>query len=150
MDEGLVIRQVKTEDAADVCRICCDDLGYQCDKSLVKERILRLDPEREAVFVALVDGRVAGYVHIERYNTLYFETMANILGMAVSSKFRKHGIGRALIMEAEAWAEENEIYLIRLNSGTGRTEAHEFYRRLGYGMVKEQLRFMKRIGDNEV
>lgn len=147
MDEGLVIRLVKTEDAAEVCRICCDDLGYQCDKSLVKERILRLDPDREAVFVALVDGQVAGYVHIEKYNTLYFETMANVLGIAVSSRFRRHGIGRKLIEQAERWAEENEIYLMRLNSGLRRKEAHEFYRRLGYGSEKEQLRFFKRIGD---
>ena len=147
MDEGVIIRKVNVEDAADVCRICCEDLGYQCDKSLVKERILQLDPDREAVFVAIVDDTVVGYVHVERYNTLYFETMANILGIAVSGRIRRHGLGRALIERAEKWAEGNEIYLMRLSSGLGRKGAHEFYRRLGYNSEKEQIRFIKRISD---
>ena len=147
MEKDVVIRMVEPKDAAEVCRICCEDLGYQCDKSLVKERILTLDVSREAVFIALVNDEVAGYVHVEKYNTLYFETMANILGTAVSSRYRKRGIGRALIERAEKWAEQNEIYLMRLNPGSNRAEAHLFYRRLGYGSEKEQLRFIKRIGD---
>ena len=52
------IRQVTIDDAEDVCRICCDDLGYRCDKTLVRERISQLDPEREAVFVAVSDDKV--------------------------------------------------------------------------------------------
>ena len=133
------------DDAEDVCRICCDDLGYQCDKSLVKERITQLDPGREAVYVALIDERVIGYIHVEKYNTLYFETMANILGLAVSGKYRKKGVGKALVDQAEKWANENDISLMRLNSGAKRSGAHDFYRRLGYSSEKDQVRFIKRI-----
>ena len=142
---GLSIRLVTCDDASDVCRICCDDLGYQCDRALVKERISQLDNEREAVFVAVIDETVVGYIHVEKYNTLYFETMANILGLAVSSQYRKHGVGKALVTQAEDWANENEITLMRLNSGSTRSGAHEFYRRLGYGSEKDQIRFVKRL-----
>ncbi len=140
-----VIRQVTCDDAEDVCRICCEDLGYQCDKMLVRERITELDSEREAVYVALVDDSVVGFVHVEKYTTLYFENMANILGLAVSSKYRKNGIGKALLEQAEKWADKNEIALMRLNSGLKRSEAHEFYRRLGYSGEKNQIRFIKRL-----
>ena len=95
-DEFIAVRPVTETDAAVVCMICCEDLGYQCDKTLVKLRISQLDTEREAVFVAIFEDRIVGFIHVERYNTLYFETMANILGLAVSSKVRKHGIGKAL------------------------------------------------------
>lgn len=139
------IRQVTIDDAGDVCRICCDDLGYRCDKTLVRERISQLDPEREAVFVAVDDDKVIGYIHVEKYNTLYFETMVNVLGIAVSLAFRRQGVGRALINRAEKWAEEKEITLMRLNSGIGRRDAHKFYRKLGYGSEKEQIRFIKRL-----
>lgn len=139
------IRLVNSDDAEDVCRLCCEDLGYQCDKTLVKERIIQLDPEREAVFVALMDGTVVGFIHIEKYNTLYFETMANILGLAVSSKYRRHGIGKELVARAEKWADENEIALMRLNSGSKRNGAHSFYKHLGYGSAKEQIRLVKRL-----
>jgi hypothetical protein len=141
----VTIRTVVKEDAEDVCRICCDDLGYQCDKYLVGERIQQLDKNREAVFVAILDEKVVGYIHVEKYNTLYFETMANILGLAVSGKCRKMGIGKALVEQAENWASENEITLMRLNSGSARSDAHKFYRALGYGSDKDQIRFVKRI-----
>ena len=145
IDFGVTIRTVTRDDAEDVCRICCDDLGYQCDKYLVGERISRLETDREAVFVAVLNGKVVGYIHVEKYNTLYFETMANILGLAVSGKCRKKGIGRALVEQAEKWASENEITLMRLNSGSSRSDAHKFYRQLGYGSEKDQIRFVKRI-----
>ncbi|MBQ8950165.1 MAG: GNAT family N-acetyltransferase [Eubacterium sp.] len=141
----VTVRQVTEADAGEVCLICCDDLGYQCDKTLVKLRISQLDTEREAVFVAIYDEQIVGFIHVERYNTLYFETMANILGLAVSTKFRKHGIGKALVERAEDWANENDIALMRLNSGISRSGAHEFYRHLGYTSEKNQLRFVKRL-----
>ena len=144
--KGLVtVRPVTETDAAEVCMICCEDLGYQCDKTLVKLRISQLDTEREAVFVAIFEDRIVGFIHVERYNTLYFETMANILGLAVSSKVRKHGIGKALVEKAEEWANENDIALMRLNSGVSRSGSHEFYRHLGYASEKNQLRFVKRL-----
>ena len=145
IDTPITVRPVTCDDAADVCRICCDDLGYQCDKYLVKERIDQLNTEREAVFVAELEGTVVGYIHVEKYCTLYFETMANILGLAVSGKCRKKGVGRALINEAEKWANENEISLMRLNSGVSRSGAREFYKHMGYGSEREQLRFVKRL-----
>ena len=139
------VRPVTVDDAAEICQICCEDLGYQCDKILVTERINQLELEREAVFVAEIDGAVVGFVHVEKYNTLYFEMMANILGLAVSSKYRKKGIGRALLERAEQWAMENDISLMRLNSGKKRSDAHKFYRHLEYGQEKEQYRFIKRL-----
>lgn len=141
----MIIRTAVTEDATGVSGLCSEDLGYPCDEALVRIRIGWLDLEREAVFVALEDNEICGFIHVERYNTLYSESLANILGLAVSSKYRKKGIGRALIDRAEKWAMENGISVMRLNSGAARKEAHEFYRRLDYGFEKEQIRFIKKL-----
>ena len=108
-------------------------------------RISNLDKGREKAFVAEVNGIVAGYVHAEKYQTLYFEPMINILGLAVSAEFRRRGIGRMLLKHAERWANEEGIYKIRLNSGGSRKEAHSFYRAMGYSNEKEQIRFIKDI-----
>ena len=140
------IRKAKVEDAKGICMICSEDLGYLCEPCLVEEKLKKLDSEREAVFVAVSDeNAVAGYIHIERYDTLYLETMGNILGLAVKSACRRSGIGRRLVAEAESWAKNSGINLIRLNSGFTRKDAHEFYRNLGYGSEKEQIRFMKKL-----
>ena len=141
----MIIREATIEDAFAICNISCADLGYDCSCEFVSTRISNLDKGREKVFVAEVNGIVAGYIHAEKYQTLYFEPMINILGLAVSSEFRRRGIGRMLLKHAERWADEVGIHKIRLNSGSSRKEAHSFYRAMGYNKEKGQIRFIKDI-----
>ena len=49
----------------------------------------------EAAFERKGKGIVAGYVHAEKYQTLYFEPMINILGLAVSAEFRRRSTRRS-------------------------------------------------------
>lgn len=140
-----IIRQAIISDYVVIQKICQDDLGYNCSADLVKERLKSLDSNRERVFVADIDGKVVGFVHAEKYNTLYFENMVNIQGLAVAKGYRRNGFGKALMNTVEAWANECDIRMIRLNSGIARKEAHEFYRSVGYDNEKEQIRFLKKL-----
>lgn len=144
-----MIRNVKISDYKDIAKICKNDLGYDADELLVKSRIENLDSNREAVFVAFCDKKAVGFVHCEIYNTLYFESLVNIQGLAVSSEYRRKGFGRELMNSAEEWAKQKGIYKIRLNSGLSRKDAHTFYRHLGYGDEKQQIRFMKDIKNSD-
>ena len=140
-----IIRRAVIADAEDIAEISRDDLGYECDGEFVRANLSGLDDSREAVFVAETDGRAVGYIHVEEYKVLYFEKMVNYLGVAVSGKYRRLGIGSALIKTAENWALERGIHLVRLNSGSTRTGAHEFYKRQGYDGDKMQVHFTKRL-----
>lgn len=140
---GIAIRYANTDDAGEIAVICSEDLGYCCSDTLVRAKLSGLDKSREAVFVADFQGKVIGYVHVERYDTLYMETLANILGLAVRNDSRRLGAGRMLMKAAEDWARENSAVGVRLNSGVQRKEAHAFYRAVGYTSEKEQLRFLK-------
>lgn len=137
------VRKADTNDASAICRICTDNLGYKCSEELVSSRLKNIDGTREVVFAAETDGSVVGYIHAEIYNTLYFESMINILGLAVSRSYRWQGAGRALITCAEDWGKEQGIKIVRLNSGISRKEAHEFYRAMGFDNEKLQVRFIK-------
>ena len=141
----MVIREAMITDAAAICCISSKDLGYECEESFVKKRLEKLDSSREIVFVAEAGGKVAGYVHAEIYNLLYFESMVNILGLAVASDCRRQGTGKALMHRVEEWAKERGIKEIRLNSGGTRKEAHEFYRAIGFNDEKVQVRFLKEV-----
>jgi len=141
----MYIREAKITDAAAICSISCKDLGYECEENFVKERLSNLDAVREVVFVAEIDGEVAGYIHGEVYRLLYWEPMVNILGLAVSSDCRRQGVGKALMHQVEDWAREKGIKEIRLNSGGTRKEAHEFYRTIGFDDEKVQIRFLKTV-----
>ena len=139
------VRPLAAGDAEEICEICSEDLGYPCTAELVRSKIERLDSGREAVFVALSDNKCIGYIHVERYDTLYFETMANILGIAVLKNGQAGGAGTALLSAAEGWAKEQGITLMRVISGATRTGAHAFYESRGYVFGKMQKNFSKRL-----
>ena len=140
-----IIRKIELKDAGELCKIYSEEMGYECDSALVKSKIEKLDLKREAVFVVEEESQLLGFIHVERYEVLYFESMANILGLAVKKDFQKQGLGKALLLAAENWAQKNGIYLMRLNSGINRIDAHGFYEHLGYISEKEQKRFLKRL-----
>ncbi len=131
------IRKAEIKDAVKICGISCNDPGHECDDLLVKNRLKNISPNRETVFVAESGGEVIGSIHAEKYELLYCETMANILGLAVKSEFRRMGAGRKLISAAENRALENGIKIIRINSGISRTGVHEFYRSIGFDSKKD-------------
>ena len=142
----IIIREARASDYQDIALISKLDLGYEYPAELVQvklEKVLRSG--REKVFVAIVDGKTAGYIHAEDYDLLYYPQMKNILGLAVLLEFRNHGIGTRLLHEVENWALESGAYAVRLNSGMSRKAAHQFYRNRGYALEKEQLRFIKEL-----
>ena len=143
------IRQATTSDIPAMNELFRKDLGYEeCTMEIVEKQFAGLDNSREAVFVAEAEddsSHIAGVIHVEKYNVLYFPTMANILGIAVSADFRRQGLGSALLKRAEEWARENGASSMRLNSGESRKQAHEFYRAQGYIDDKKQLRFIKEL-----
>ncbi len=161
------IRHAAASDIPAMNELFQKDLGYaECTLEIVEKQFAGLDNSREAVFIAEAESTdasgeshgdspdvtsdtrlfpIAGVIHVEKYNVLYFPTMANILGIAVAADFRRQGIGSALLKRAEEWARENGAVSMRLNSGESRKKAHEFYRALGYIDDKKQLRFIKEL-----
>lgn len=139
------IRNAVTADYKAIAEICRNDLGYECEDDLVRAKLSSLDSSREAVFATEYNKEVIGFVHIEKYDLLYCETFANVLGLAVKSDYRRLSAGKALMNEAEKWAKTNGASTVRLNSGFTRTDAHGFYRAIGYDNEKNQIRFMKKI-----
>ena len=143
------IRQATTSDIPAMNELFRKDLGYaESTLEIVEKQFAGLDNSREAVFVAEAEddsSHIAGVIHVEKYNVLYFPPMANILGLAVAADFRRQGIGSALLKRAEEWARENGASSMRLNSGESRKQAHEFYRAQGYTDDKKQLRFIKEL-----
>lgn len=139
------IRKAAVDDYKEITEICIHDLGYNCSAELVKVRLENMDDEREKVFVSCADGKIAGFIHAEKYDALYFETVVNLLGLAVAQKYRKNGIGRMLLNECENWSKSIDAKYVRANSGSARSDAHIFYRNAGYNNEKMQIRFLKEL-----
>lgn len=141
------IRQAVQTDYEAIAKIGREDMGYtESTVELVREKLPKiLEKNDERVFVAVCDGAVAGFVHAEQYELLYYPAMVNILGLAVSGEYRRLGLATKLMAAVEDWTRACGIAEIRLNSGITRTGAHEFYRKNGFDNEKEQKRFLKTL-----
>lgn len=132
------IRLCTIDDAAAIYELNRQEMwyNYPLERTLQKLEQL-LQSQADQIFVAVADGRVAGYVHARNYDVIYAPHYKDILAIAVFSDFKKKGIGRALLTAAENWAMESGAAGIRLVSGSVRTSTHEFYRHCGYNGDKQ-------------
>ncbi len=87
-----------------------------------------------ALLVALQDGRVAGSVQLDCDTPPNQPHRAEIRKLLVHPDFRRHGIARRLMQQAEALAVEYGRSLITLDTRTG-DSAEPLYRSLGYVTV---------------
>lgn len=138
------IRWALPEDAAAICRINQEALGYAYDEASTRLRLAWLLPDpTQAVFTAICRDRAMGYAHVCEYRGTYFDPLANIMALAVLPEVQGLGIGRRLLQAAEDWAQNRGLAGVRLNSGMARVGAHAFYRRVGYTLRKEQKNFIR-------
>lgn len=140
-----ILRGAKISDYKDLKEIIRTSLGYDSSDEIIKNKLKMIDIKRENIYVAEIKNKVVGFIHIEKYETLFFDMFVNILGLAVAAEFRRKGIGEMLVKVAEDWAKSVGATGIRLNSGEDRKGAHEFYKRIGFNVDKKQLRFNKII-----
>ena len=96
-----------------------------------------LADENVGLFVAEVEGQVAGFVHALVRDTppwpvLVPRRRAFVDSLAVGREFRRHGIGRALMDHAHEWAIAKGAVDIELNVFEFNQPALAFYRALGY------------------
>lgn len=143
---NITIRQCIINDYTSIWQINKEALGYDFPKDSTKINLEKsINSDREKIFIAEVNNLVVGYIHGEVYSILYMDKLINILGLAVLEDYQRMGIGRKLILSIESWAKSINAIGVRLNSGINRTNAHGFYRAMGYDNKKYQLRFIKNL-----
>ena len=77
--------------------------------------------------MALVDGELAGSIHVEASRHGYGE-----LGMLVDRAWRGRGVGSALLSEAIGWARGQRLHKLCLEVFAHNTEAIALYRKCGF------------------
>ncbi len=139
-----IIRELMLNDSDGIYRLNTDEMGYEFSLDETKEKLLKLiNSESDKIFVAIISDEVIGYVHANNYDLIYAPHMKNIMGIAVAEKYKKNGIGKALLSEVEMWAKETNAKGVRLVSGATRTNAHKFYHSCGYSGDKAQVNMSK-------
>ncbi|TWS99271.1 GNAT family N-acetyltransferase [Streptococcus cuniculipharyngis] len=125
-------------------------LGYPVEEAFVAQQLAQLLVDESHFILGYEkDGQLVGFLDSQVYESLYAPKGFNVLGLVVLPSHQGQGIGRELLTALEEEASNRAFAFIRLNSGSQRLNAHEFYRRCGYEGDKMQVRFFKRIGDRD-
>jgi GNAT superfamily N-acetyltransferase len=138
------IRPMTTSDADEVAALC-GQLGYPSTVAQIAHRFSLLIEQRDNVVFVAEDGdeQIVGWIHVVGRVYLDADPFAQIGGIVVDERRRGQGVGRALLAQAEEWANSRGYDEIRLWSNVVRSEAHAFYEQLGYAPVKTSYVFSK-------
>jgi GNAT superfamily N-acetyltransferase len=103
------------------------------DLRSVIERVAPLPDER--IVVAEYDGQPAGAVHLRAttLTPLNLEPVVQAISPHVLPQFRRHGVGRALMEAAVAFADELGIGHVTTAAAAGNRDANRFMARLALG-----------------
>ena len=126
------IRRAGPADAAFIAELVAQ-LGYPAAVDETRGRMERLDQDGQILFVAELDGELAGIAALQIYPVLVQDApICRLAVLAVAERMRRRGIGRALTLAVEEEARRSGCDRVVLDSAVWRDEAHEFYRSRQY------------------
>ena len=138
-----MFRAAGPDDAAALARLA-GELGYVTKTDAMTRRLARVLADAEhRVLVAegSSGGAVTGWLQVHLTKIIDSEPRGEIVGLVVASDARGRGIGRQLVVAAEAWTRARSAASVGVRCNTARTEAHAFYERLGFRAAKTQINF---------
>ncbi|MEO5741307.1 MAG: GNAT family N-acetyltransferase [Vicinamibacterales bacterium] len=140
------VRQMRADDAFAVAALTTQ-LGYPSTEDEIRRRYDLIKDRWDArVSVAQHPGNlVVGWVHVQATYRLECSARAEIWGLVVAETASGGGVGRRLVEAAEEWAQMRGLAVMAVRSNSLRTEAHGFYKHLGYTVVKSQHAFRKNL-----
>ena len=140
------IRECRVSDAASIAELC-KQLGYPVSTEEMEGRLRRLGEDRDhSVLVScLEDGTVVGWIDVGIVFHLQTGAYCEIGGLVVAESARSKGIGRELVAAGEQWAASRGMSRVLVRSRMQRPDAHRFYLREKYAMVKTSAVFEKRL-----
>jgi N-acetylglutamate synthase-like GNAT family acetyltransferase len=141
----MTIRDARAEDAEALAELI-GQLGYPTTAEAVARRVAQLQAsDADRVVVAELDGEIVGLASLHvSLSVEYDEPAAKLSAIVVDERYRRRGIGEALVVELEAEARRLNCAVIFLTTAERRADAHAFYRRFGF--EETGRRFAKTLG----
>lgn len=137
------VRDATPDDASALLEIW-SGLARTCDRESVAPQaeaaaaVARCAAESDRrMVVAVLEDQVVGAAQLLRapISPIHSEMAVHVVHLQVREKWRRHGVGRALMEAAVCWAEEKDtVHVMAAASGASR-DANRFMARLGLVQV---------------
>ena len=142
---NFVIRALKCSDAPRVAELTVQ-LGYRADVHQVRVRLDKLEKEAAHHVIGVEAQRVlVAFAHFFERPSIEKGSDMIVQSLVVDDELRGSGIGRMLIEHIEHIARSKNCDSVTLSSQGSRSDAHEFYKRLGYELSTTSNVFLKRL-----
>jgi GNAT superfamily N-acetyltransferase len=108
-------------------------------REMLRERLRREVP---GILVAILENEIAGFIlmKLEREDPVFPEPDFGFVEiLAVSEKWKRHGIGELLFQQTAAWFKERGISQIQLFIVPANTQASSFWKKMGFSPYLELL-----------
>jgi len=99
-----------------------------------------VDRNADGIFVAEVDGEIAGYVTTDVNPK---SKIGDIPNFAVAPRFQQRGIGRQLLETALAYLKQSGMLHARIATLAQNQIGAEFYPKMGFAEVAHQIHFIQ-------
>jgi GNAT superfamily N-acetyltransferase len=127
----VTIRDARPADSEAVAGLL-GELGYPTTAEAVHSRLELLGIVGDRIVVADSDDEVIGLAHLQVTPAIEHDRPAAKIGaLIVAEAHRGEGVGRALVEAMDAEARARGCALLFLTTSARRTDAHEFYKRVG-------------------
>ena len=128
----ITVREMSSDDFTAIAALSAE-LGYPVAMRELEERFEAIAGSGNCrLLIAQAQEKVIGWCHVYGVRLLESEGYAELGALVVDQGWRRLGVGRALIRNAELWASSNGFTRLRAYSGSHRKAAHNFYRSVGY------------------
>jgi len=148
MSDSISIRRATEDDAGSIARLS-GELGYAVCEKTMRSRVQAILESTADVLIVAVDssGTVVGWLQAHAAHVVESGFRVEITGLIVSPAFRRRGVGRSLVADAERWARTISAEAVVVRSNIKRTESHAFYQSLGYTSTKTQVVYRKALSE---
>jgi aminoglycoside 6'-N-acetyltransferase I len=127
-------------------------LWPECDfaEELAGWKSVQEDPD-QTCFLAKYAHEYIGFIHVTLRHD-YVEgadstPVAYIEGLFVDEKYRKTGIGKQLLQQAEAWAKSHGVLQIASDTEIANQASIDFHQKVGFTEANRIVCFMKNLSN---
>lgn len=130
--------RIATENDADALAHLNNKFNKTQDTAQQVAARIKAIPVAETALVAEIEGAVVGFACLRVTRSLCYDfALAELTELYVEEGYRRRGVGRALIEQAERVAQGRGAESLTLLTGDQNLTAQEFYRSLGYQILQD-------------
>jgi aminoglycoside 6'-N-acetyltransferase I len=139
--DDILVRHAGMPDAEALAALVTE-LGYPTSVNQMQARLRVILPDSNyATMVALVSGRVAGFIGVVVRPSYEADGLyGQIMALVVASPHRRRGIGRVLTHAVESMLARRGAGIVVVNTANHRADAHAFYEGRGYRFTGRRYR----------